>query len=67
MVGWTAFLPFLSLPCPPGPVDFLMEWVPFLRSEATFLFSGSLGVANGYGEMTPQNVAVEEYTVPRVG
>ena len=44
-----------------------MEWVPFLRPEATFLFLGSLGMADGYGEMTPQNVAVEEYTVHRVG
>ena len=31
------------------------------------MFLGSLGMADGYGEMTPQNVAVEEYTVHRVG
>lgn len=33
--------------------DCLVEWMPFLCFEASFLFLGPPGVAEGCGEMTP--------------
>ena len=36
------------------PVHLLVEWMPFLCSEASLLFLRSPGMADGCGEMTPR-------------
>lgn len=50
-VGWAAFFNFLCS-SPHCPRNCLLEWMPFLCFEASFLFLGPTDVADGCGEMT---------------